>query len=112
MSLTEAWIPIGLVFLVLQSPLVICAGWFAPIIGAKRWLWIGLTAIPWLGLLFGYVLILRAIGSLLDALERQNQLKSAQHLENRLNPSPATSHHLEPEVRLVRDATLSQRLIG
>lgn len=112
MSLIEALTPTGLVFLVLQSPLVICAGWFAPIIGAKRWLWIGLTAIPWLGLLFGYVLIFRAFGNLLDALERQNQLKSEQHLESRLAPSTFTSYRLEPETHLTRSAALSQRPIG
>ena len=112
MSLIEALIPTGLVFLVLQSPLVICAGWFAPLIGAKRWLWIGLTAIPWLGLVFGYVLIFRAFGKLLDALEKQNQLKSAQHLENRLSPSHITTYRLEPETHLARSAALSQRLIG
>jgi hypothetical protein len=107
MSLIEALIPTGLVLLVMQSPLVICAGWFAPIIGAKRWLWIGLTAIPWLGLLFGYVLIFRAFGNLLDALERQNQLKSAQHLEKRLSPSSFSSFRLEPETHMARTAALS-----
>ena len=112
MSLTETLIPVGLVFLVLQSPLVICAGWFAPIMGAKRWLWIGLTAVPWLGLLFGYVLMFRAFGRLLDVLERRNQLQSELHLENRLNPSQMTKLHPEPELRSTRSAAFSQRLIG
>ena len=112
MSLTETLIPVALMFLVLQSPLVICAGWFAPIIGAKRWLWVGLTAIPWLGLLFGYVLIFRGFGSLLDALERRNQLQSKHHLENRLNSYPDTGLPLEPIVIPPRSVSVARRPTG
>ena len=112
MSLIEALLPVALVFLILQSPLVVCAGWFAPIMGAKRWLWIGLTAIPWLGLVFGYVLIFRAFGKLLDALERQNQLKNVQHLENRLSPSSFGNYRLEPETHMTKSVALPQRLMG
>lgn len=112
MSLTETLIPIALVFLVLQSPLVICAGWFAPVVKARRWLWIGLTAIPWFGLLFGYALMFRAFGRLLDALERRNQLQTEQHLENRLNLCPVTDLSPEPRVRSIQSVTPAQRLMG
>ncbi len=111
-SLTETLIPIALVFLVLQTPLIVCAGWFAPLMGARRWLWIALTAIPWLGLLFGYVLIFRAFGALLDALERRNQLQSDQHLEKRLGLSPVATQAPEFDVPSARNSAFPQRLIG
>jgi len=112
MSLTETLIPIALVFLVLQSPLIVCAGWFAPIMGARRWLWIALTAIPWIGLLLGYVLIFRAFGKLLDALERRNQLQSDRHLEKRLGLSPVATRAPELDVLSAKNAAFAQRHIG
>ena len=112
MSLTETLIPIVLVFLVLQAPLVICAGWFAPMMGARRWLWITLTAIPWVGLLFGYALLFRAFGKLLDALERRNQLQSDRHLEIRLGLSPVATQAPELDTPSVENAAFARRRIG
>jgi hypothetical protein len=112
MSLNETLIPFALVFLVLQAPLVVCAGWFAPVIGARRWLWISVTAIPWLGLLFGYVLLFRTFGKLLDALEKRNQLQSEQHLEKRLGLRPVATQAQELDVPTAENAAPPQRLIG
>lgn len=84
MDVTDPVFRVALVYLVLQSPLVFYAAWFAPRLGARRPLWIALTAIPWVGLLFGYALILKGFCAVLDALERRNQLMSDEHMARRL----------------------------
>ncbi len=112
MSPTETLIPTALVFLVLQSPLVICAGWFAPILGARRWVWVALTAIPWVGLLFGYVLLFRAFGALLKALEKHNQLRGDKQLENRLGLGSTTVQRRHRDLPAAKNAAFPERLIG
>jgi len=84
MDLTDTVVRVALVYLVLQSPLVFYAAWFAPKLGGRRSLWIAFTAIPWLGLLFGYALILKGFCTSLDALERRNQLMHDERMERRL----------------------------
>ncbi len=56
--------------LILQIPFIVAAVWLAPKMGARRWLWISLTAIPFLGLFAGYALIFRVAGAVLDKLNR------------------------------------------
>jgi hypothetical protein len=92
MDVTDPVFRVALIYLVLQSPLVFYAAWFAPRLGARRPLWIALTAIPWVGLLFGYALILKGFCTVLDALERRNQLMSDEHMARRLG---LASNHLE-----------------
>ena len=84
MNPADPFLPTALLFLMFQAPLVLCGGWLAPKMGARRWLWIILTAIPWIGLLLGYALFFRAFGAVLDALNKRNQLLQDQHLERRL----------------------------
>jgi hypothetical protein len=112
MNLTNQLIPIVLVYLVLQAPLVVFAGWFAPKMGARMPLWIGLTAIPWIGLLFGYALMLRAFGALLDALKTRNQLLRDQHLERRLSITSIETQASEMTAPFVQDSASRFQIVA
>ena len=60
---------VGLLPLVIMMiPAAIGAGWVAPKMGARRWLWVVLLLIPLVNIVAIYVFFFRSLGAILDKL--------------------------------------------
>ena len=70
---------VGLLPLVIiMIPAAIGAGWVAPKMGARRWLWVVLLLIPLVNLVAVYVFFFRSLGAILDRLNALLERKELQ----------------------------------
>ena len=71
----------AIIYLCLGVPLAGFAWWMAPKMGARRCLWVPLMLLPFINFLALQVMILRALGAILDKLDRPDAPSKPVHLK-------------------------------
>ena len=63
---------------IMMIPAAIGAGWVAPKMGARRWLWVVLLLIPLVNIVAIYVFFFRSLGAILDKLNTLLEARAQQ----------------------------------